>query len=935
MGGAGETGAFGELVRRHRLAAGLTQEEVAERAGLSARTIANMERGRTARPYRRSVRALADALALAEPERHELERAGRPVPAAAMPDLTPAGRAVGAGRQQPPPPGSGPSHDRGHESASAVPAADPNQGLPPALKYSLPPDTAAFTGREDEVDLVTSAARASRAAVTGGVAILTIGGMPGIGKTTLAVHAAHRLAAGFPDRQLFLDLHGHTPGRDPVTSEAALAGLLTADGLDPRYLPADLEGRAALWRDRVSGQRVLLVLDNAASSAQVMPLLPGSAGCLVLVTSRRHLADLPGVVTPVTLEVLPPQQAQDMFFLLAPRARADPPAVAELARLAGCLPLAISLLGRMFARHPAWTLTDLVAETRARLLTLTAEHVSIAAAFELSWRHLEPGQQEFFSYLGLHPGTSIDAYSAAALAGVDPDDASRLLETLHGEGLLTEVGYRRYGMHDLIRHFAAGHAASAEFRATALDRLLDYYQGAAIQAEAALARRVCCLARSPVPTPFSEVLGLSDRSRALAWARTERANLLACLDYAGRAEHPDRVVALTAGVSELLRRDGPWDLAIALHGSAVRAAARLGDRHGQAHALLSLGVALRLTGDLSGSAEALTEALCLFRAIGDQHGEANALCELGPVRMAAGETQVAADALTQALTTYRALDDRIGQVGTLMYLGSVRRREGDLAAAQSLLSEALDISGEIGDPLGRAQALLYLGGMHRLTGDYAGSSALVAEALGLFRELGDRLGQANALGTLAGVRRLTGDYRDSAELLEQTLAAFRDLGDERNQSNALCELGSVLRLTGDLPRASESLAQALVLFRRLGDRSGQVEAMNATGELRQASHDIPGATQWYLQALDMARAVTSRLEEGRALAGLGRCAAAEGDIAAAANWLRQAHAVFEQSGAAEAAQIAAEIGALAPAKELDLRGGRVRQFQGNVKQGGP
>ncbi len=218
-----------------------------------------------------------------------------------------------------------------------------------------------------------------------------IGGMPGVGKTALAVHAAHRLASQFPDRQLLISLHGHTPGRDPVTPRDALAALLSATGTDPRVLPPDLPERAALWRHRMAGQNALLILDNAASSAQVTPLLPGAPGCLVLVTSRRHLGDLPGAVTPVPLDALAPGQAREMFLRLAPRAAASPQdAVTELAALAGHLPLAISLLARLYARHPAWTLADLAAETRARLLTLTAEHDSVAAALDISCRHLPP-----------------------------------------------------------------------------------------------------------------------------------------------------------------------------------------------------------------------------------------------------------------------------------------------------------------------------------------------------------------------------------------------------------------------------------------------------------------------------------------------------------------------------------------------------------------
>jgi hypothetical protein len=226
---------------------------------------------------------------------------------------------------------------------------------------SLPADTAAFTGRGEQIERMRAAAGAGRV-----VAIHAIDGMPGVGKTTLAVHVGHRVADQFPDRQLFVDLHAHTPGQRPADPADVLAMLLAADGMDPRYLAESLDGRAAMWRDRMASKRVLLILDNAASSAQVAPLLPGSAGCLVLVTSRRYLGDLPSALTPVPLDVLPPVEAEAMFISLAGRAGAERAEVAEMVTMCGYLPLAISLLASVFRRHQSWTMGYLIAETRAQ-----------------------------------------------------------------------------------------------------------------------------------------------------------------------------------------------------------------------------------------------------------------------------------------------------------------------------------------------------------------------------------------------------------------------------------------------------------------------------------------------------------------------------------------------------------------------------------------
>ena len=286
--------------------------------------------------------------------------------------------------------------------------------LPPRAQVvsTLPADTASFTGRVEQLDQIKDAAIA--AAVAGRVvAIHAINGMPGVGKTALAVHVGHLVADQFPDRQLFVDLHAHTPGQLPADPADVLAGLLAADGVDARSLPAGLDGRAAMWRDRMAGQRVLLILDNAASSDQVAPLLPGAAGSLVLVTSRRYLGDLLSVLVPVPLGTLPADDAVKMFVRLCRRAGQEPAKVGEIVALCGYLPLAISLLASVHNRHQTWAMEHLISETRTKLLAVRAENRTVAAAFELSYQYLPERRQLFFRRLGLHPGTAIDVWAAA------------------------------------------------------------------------------------------------------------------------------------------------------------------------------------------------------------------------------------------------------------------------------------------------------------------------------------------------------------------------------------------------------------------------------------------------------------------------------------------------------------------------------------------
>ena len=766
-------------------------------------------------------------------------------------------------------------HGESHDSSTFIQIGTQiiQQPLPPSeleVRYSLPPDAAAFTGRDDELDRITAAVTA--ATRSGGVvAIHAIGGMPGVGKTALAVHVAHRLRDRFLDRQLFIDLHAHTPGQDPVAPEDALAGLLTATGVDARYLPGDLAGRTSLWRDRMARQRALLVLDNAASSTQVAPLLPGGEGCLVLVTSRRHLGDLPGSVVPVLLDVLPPDEAEQMFLALAPRAAAQPAAVRELVRMAGYLPLAISLLARVYARHPFWTLDDLTRETQQSLLTLAAEDDSVAAAFDVSYRHLPAGQQRFFRRLGLHPGTTTDAFAAAALTGIPLREAAGFLDALHGEGLLTEAAYRRYGMHDLIRRYARDLAAAdpAGERNQALEHLLDYYQHTAAIAEARLARQSRPAPAAPASVP-AVVPDLPDYAQALTWARTERGNLLACLDTVTRADQHDRALALTAAVAAVLRIDGPWTDAATRHATAVQAAQSLGDQAGEASALTDLGAVRRLTGDYPGAARMLEEALGIYRDRGDQQGQANALTDLGAVRCMTDDYPGAAGALEEALRIYRDLGDRLGQANALNFLGAVRRLTGDYPDAAGAQEEALRIYRDLGSRLGEANALTLLGVVRRLTGNYPGAEAAHEDALGIYRDIGDRLGQAADLNYLGVVRRLTGNYPGAEAAHKDALDIYRDLGDRQGESEVLNEAGTLHRIRGDLIRARECHRRALHLAREIG----------------------------------------SATDEARAFAELGRCDLAVGRSASAEANLRHALKIFQQIGATEAAAVTAELDTL-------------------------
>jgi tetratricopeptide (TPR) repeat protein len=684
------------------------------------------------------------------------------------------------------------------------------------------------------------------------------------------VHAAHRLASSFPDGQFYLPLHAYTRGQRPVDPADALSSLLLTAGVAAAQIPPGLEARAARWRDHVAGKKILLLLDDAASHEQVRPLLPGTGGSLVLLTSRRRLAALDDA-TVISLDTLAPREAAALLTRLAGRSGLRPGdvAVGEITRLCGYLPLAIGLLASQLRHHPAQTAESVAAGLAAaadRMELMRAENVSVAAAFDLSYADLTPGQQRLFRRVGLIPGTSFDAYAAAALDGTSPGEARRQLDELYDQHLITEPVPGRYQLHDLLREharsMAAGTGAAADSEA-ATGRLLDYYLHTALAAGRYFVTWTSA-ARPPLPgNPPAGAPDLSTLEQAAGWLETERANLHAAADYAATHGRPRYAIAIPAAISGFLAAHGHWDQSAALHNSALAAARQAGDRLGEADALSELGVLQRETGDYPAAAATLTRALALYRGIADQPGQACALNELG---------------FLHALT-------------------------GDYPAATACYEQALVLVGELGDRRGQAWTLAERGLVQHLTGDHPAAAASQRQALALFRELGDLLGQARALNDLSVVQQETRDYPAAAASQRQALALFRELGHQLGQAHALNDLGLVQQETGDYPAAAASHRQALALFGDLGNRLGQAEALNRLGELSLRMSATGQARDQHTRALAIARDIRAAPEEARALEGLGRAHIQDRDHDQGLDCLRQALTIYQRIGAPGAKRV--------------------------------
>ena len=833
----GEAGlGFGGLLRRLRDEAGLTQEELAEAAGVSQRAVSDLERGinRTAR--KDTALLLAGALGLDGQSRDLFIAAAR---------------------------GRGP--------VAAVLAA--REGLAAgafaaAATRGLPRDIAAFTGREAELAQLMGAIGAL-AAGGGVVGIHAIDGMAGIGKTALAVHAAHRLTGAFPDGQFFLPLHAHTAGQAPVDPADALASLLLTAGVPAAAIPPGLEARAGRWRDQVAGKKVLLLLDDAAGHQQVRPLLPGTAGSLVLVTSRRRLAALQDT-TVISLGTLPPQEAGTLLARLAGRADlgSGTGPGGQITKLCGYLPLAIGMLASQLRHHPAWRPADLAADlgaARDRLTLMHAENLSVAAAFGLSYQDLAPGPQRLFRRLGVVPGPSVDGYAAAALDGVSLDEARRHLGELYDQHLLTEPTPGRFLLHDLLRQHARTLADAddpAESRAAA-GRLLDYYLHTALAADQHIPTVDTAYRRSPVVCWPGDAPGLITFGQAAAWLDAERPNLHAAADYAAASGRYLHAVHIPAALADFLTERGHWDQLTALQHTALTAARQASDQAGQADALHQLGLLETVTGNYLAAADSLAQAVALYRDIGDRAGQAYALCQQG---------------MLQDFT-------------------------GDYSAGIASHQQALALARGSGDKRAEACTLQALGFAQELTGDYAPSAANLAAALDLYRSLGQRLGEAEVLNCLGTLQTQTGEYRAASANLRQALEIFRDLGDQGYQAWALNDLGMVQQLTGDHPAAAASHQQALDLFRDLGNQLGQAEALNRLGELSTRTSATSQARDQHTQALAITRDLGAAPEEARALEGIGSSHLHDGNPRPAAEFLRQALAIYQSIGAPAAQHV--------------------------------
>lgn len=829
-------GPLANLVRALRERALLTQEELAQRAGLSVGTVRGLESGRIRRPRSESVRLLADALALTGQDRATL---------------------IDAVRQERADPGP----DR-PTSAAPVPA-------------QLPPDVAAFTGRREalaRLDGLLAAAHRADAIV-----IAAIEGPPGVGKTALAVHWAHRNRRCFPDGQLYADLQGFAHG-PPVPPIEVLARFLAALGVPRDQVPTDPDEAVAAYRSRLADRRVLVVLDNAANPSQVRPLVPGGSGSLVMATSRHRLTGLVARdgAHRIRLQALPDEESSALLerLLGAGRVRAERVAVKELAALCGHLPLALRVAAANLSDRPQHRVADYVSALRGagRLgaLAVSGDAASaVPAAFDLSYARLPAPARRMFRRLGLVPGPEVDIEAAAAVAGVAPPVAAELLDGLVRAHLVEERSTGRYACHELLRHYARDRAQAEESsaeRKAVLDRLQTYYLAVA---DAAVQKLHPVLVRLPVSSDIA-ARQFASAADAQDWLDVERANLIATIKDAARrgpASVGWRLADVLRGYLALSPYLDDWRVAAQ---AGLAAATADGGPLALAAAQLNLAHLHLRDGDYHAAIEHATEALAACDSAGWAEGEGALLNLLGNAHWSLGELGAARDYHGRAYGRFERLGWKSALTALRGNLARVSLELGRLTDAAEYAHQSLADPSASEVAIAEAMALEILGEVHYAWGRLTEASGWFTQARAVSVAASFHSGEADAVHGLALIARDRGDHDQAAELAEAALALAR------RHSLHRVEVDCVLLLTGLRGSPVDGYREALALARRTGERHPEVEALIRLARALRMRGQYTQAHSNAVAGLESARRIGYRLLAGAALTELAEVFLARG-----------------------------------------------------------
>ncbi|MGH3921547.1 MAG: BTAD domain-containing putative transcriptional regulator, partial [Pseudonocardiaceae bacterium] len=663
--------------------------------------------------------------------------------------------------------------------------------------FQLPPDIGDFTGRDKLVAKILALFGDDRHERSTAVTVCAMAGKAGVGKSALAIHVAHRLRSRFPDGALYVNLRDtEAQALDPLK---VIVIFLLGLGVARVQIPDDLGGCVALYRAELANRRMLVVLDNAAGEAQVRPLLPGSAGCAVLGTSRKRLSGLDGVHS--VIDVLEPYEAVEFLGKVAgpERVAAEPEAAQAIVGLCGYLPLAVRIAGAKLAARPSWRLARLVdqlVDERNRLRQLEVGDLEVRASFALSYQGCSEAERRTFRLLGLLDVPDFGAWVPGALLGVSSAEAEQLVEHLADAQLLETTGddatgQSRYRFHDLLRVFARERLReeeSASTQRTALEQALRAYLAHAGYAanlldpghRPTIDRRTVEPWTVPEPDTIASVVG-----DPVWWFAAERLNAVSLISQAYEAELWELTWLLASTVTPFFDVGSSWSAWQETHELALDAARKTGNQLAEAAILRKLAKLAHFRGEFDAAIRGFNQCLSLFRAIGHRLGEARSLRNLGVLHEEQGRFDDAIACLELSRSMFHDLGSPVGEASSLRCLGDAYRGKGHLSKATVCFDECLPMFCQLGHRLGEASALMGLGITYGQRGRFEDAIACFDAGLPMLQQLGHRRLEAHGLRRLGDLYEQQGHYYEAIACFDKSLPILRELRDGLWEARAL------------------------------------------------------------------------------------------------------------------------------------------------------
>jgi DNA-binding SARP family transcriptional activator len=776
---------------------------------------------------------------------------------------------------------------------------------------TLPPETVEFVGRSEELELLTEEHGDTPR-------IVMIEGMPGVGKTALAVHAARMVCGHYPDGAFYLNFQAHDPRGASLDPAEALHRLLRMLSVPATQIPDTIGERTALWRAQLSRRRAVVILDDAAGHDQIRPLLPAAGQCLILITARRRIPELEGARA-LTLELLSVDDAVTLFRQIAGPSRArDTDEVAAAVGLCGRLPLAIQLTAGRLAQGYPTRLADLIEElacSPARLGGTATASPEVMSAFDLSYRALEPDHQRFFRRLGISPCTFVSMQAAAALGGGTLAEAEKALAALLDQHLLARAPAGQFRFHALIRGYAAARAMREDpepEQRQAVGRLLDYYLHTADRADRVLhpgrRRMQVSVTRRPAASP-----ALGTQEDAAAWLESEWRSILQAAQHAGRHEWKRQCADLTHVLAGFVDIRAYWDEAIAAHTLALQACRDLADPVRIAQASLELAVVSQQAGRHQAALPLAEDAAAIYRSLDNRHGEAEALDQTGMAHQRGARSREALAYFHEARILYREAADQRGVANTLSHSGIACWHLGRYPDAMGHLREALSLYREVGDRRGEAKTLNNLGKMQLYCGYHRDAIENYQKSLGIFSEIGGAQNQAILYHNIGSFHHYKGSYEEGLAACRRALSIYRDIGDLPDEANVLNDIGAIYQSAECYDEALVHHEKAKLIAEEIGNVSEQAIAIRGIADVRRGSGRHGEALDHYHAALRLARQIGDPYEEAKILEGIAETTLRTQGPYAARIVFRQALDIFERLGVPEAESARLRIETMDPA----------------------